>query len=202
MDAKKSMRHFYCRDAYWEIFETMASDFAVSVDYLINEAMRHYAKNKGYEFGESAGSQIPTGSTNPPTVEFAINQNNVMPPIPVAGRRATSSGAFSLGAELFSESKPDSAPLTLYIIHEDEKLPIDKDQFIIGRVSKLCDLTVKDANISRKHAAVIKRNGQYYIKDLGSTNGIEYNGMRIDNKRIDEGDIFSLCENQVRFTFK
>ena len=64
------------------------------------------------------------------------------------------------------------------------------------------DLAIKDGNISRKHAAVIRRNGTYYIKDLGSTNGIDYKGMRIDNKRIDEGDIFHLCDYELRFTYR
>ena len=77
-----------------------------------------------------------------------------------------------------------------------------KDQFIIGRGSKTSDLPIKDGNISRKHAAVIRRNGMFYIKDLGSTNGIDYKGMRIDNKRIDEGDIFHLCDYELRFTYR
>ena len=81
-------------------------------------------------------------------------------------------------------------------------LPGDKDQFIIGRGSKTSDLAIKDGNISRKHAAVIRRNGTFYIKDLGSTNGIDYKGMRIDNKRIDEGDVFHLCDYELRFTYR
>ena len=68
--------------------------------------------------------------------------------------------------------------------------------------SKSSDLPIKDGNISRKHAAVIRRNGTYFIKDLGSTNGIDYKGMRIDNKRIDEGDVFHLCDYELRFTYK
>ena len=82
------------------------------------------------------------------------------------------------------------------------EVPIDKDQFIIGRGAKSSDLPIKDGNISRKHAAVIRRNGTYFIKDLGSTNGIDYKGMRIDNKRIDEGDVFHLCDYELRFTYK
>ena len=67
---------------------------------------------------------------------------------------------------------------------------------------KSSDLPIKDGNISRKHAAVIRRNGTYFIKDLGSTNGIDFKGMRIDNKRIDEGDVFHLCDYELRFTYK
>ena len=91
---------------------------------------------------------------------------------------------------------------TLYLVFNNQRIPIDKDQFIIGRGSKTSDLAIKDGNISRKHAAVIRRNGTYYIKDLGSTNGIDYKGMRIDNKRIDEGDVFHLCDYELRFTYR
>ena len=91
---------------------------------------------------------------------------------------------------------------TLFLIFNSQKIPIEKDQFIIGRGSKTSDLAIKDGNISRKHAAVIRRNGTFYIKDLGSTNGIDYKGMRIDNKRIDEGDVFHLCDYELRFTYR
>jgi hypothetical protein len=95
-----------------------------------------------------------------------------------------------------------STAATLYLIYNNQRYPITKDQFIIGRGSKTSDLPIKDGNISRKHAAVIRRNGTYYIKDLGSTNGIDYKGMRIDNKRIDEGDVFHLCDYELRFTYR
>ena len=91
---------------------------------------------------------------------------------------------------------------TLFLMFNNQRMPIDKDQFIIGRGSKTSDLAIKDGNISRKHAAVIRRNGTYYIKDLGSTNGIDYKGMRIDNKRIDEGDVFHICDYELRFTYR
>jgi neural Wiskott-Aldrich syndrome protein len=91
---------------------------------------------------------------------------------------------------------------TLFLIFNNQRIPIDKDQFIIGRGSKTSDLAIKDGNISRKHAAIIRRNGTFYIKDLGSTNGIDYKGMRIDNKRIDEGDVFHLCDYELRFTYR
>jgi len=93
-------------------------------------------------------------------------------------------------------------PPPVYLVFDNQKYRIDKDQFIIGRGSKSSDLPIKDGNISRKHAAVIRRNGTYFIKDLGSTNGIDFKGMRIDNKRIEEGDVFHLCDYELRFTFK
>ena len=97
---------------------------------------------------------------------------------------------------------PSAAGPTLFLIYNGQRYAVTKDQFIIGRGSKTSDLPIKDGNISRKHAAVIRRNGTFYIKDLGSTNGIDYKGMRIDNKRIDEGDVFHLCDYELRFTYR
>jgi pSer/pThr/pTyr-binding forkhead associated (FHA) protein len=94
-----------------------------------------------------------------------------------------------------------SAP-PLYLIFQNQRFLIDKEQFIIGRGAKTSDLPIRDGNISRKHAAVIRKNGGYFIKDLGSTNGIDFNGTRVDNKRIEEGDVYSLCDYQLRFTFR
>lgn len=96
---------------------------------------------------------------------------------------------------------PAASGGTLFLIYNGQRYPVTKDQFIIGRGSKTSDLPIKDGNISRQHAAVIRRNGTFYIKDLGSTNGIDYKGMRIDNKRIDEGDVFHLCDYELRFTY-
>lgn len=212
MDSRKSMRHFYCKDSLWETFENMATDFSVSVDYLINEAMRYYAKNKGYQVGERSITQPPSdGGTLPVTVELsqlALSSSPKRPPLPPlphittdTARSKRPSGNFSL-SDPFMDSGTNTATMTLFILFEGEKIPVTKEQFIIGRVSRLCDLTIKDANVSRKHAAIIRRNNNYYIKDLGSTNGIEYNGMRIDNKRIDEGDTFHICDHVLTFTFK
>jgi len=91
---------------------------------------------------------------------------------------------------------------TLTLIFQGNKLPVTGDQFIIGRGSKSSDLAIKDANISRKHAAIIFHNGAFYLKDLGSTNGVEFRGKQVDSKRIDEGDVFTICGYELHFTFQ
>src|SRR5438105_1968012 len=54
--SKKTMRHFYCRDLLWETFEQMANDFDCSIDYLLNEAMRAYARSKNYQLPSATAS--------------------------------------------------------------------------------------------------------------------------------------------------
>lgn len=252
--SKKTMRHFYCRDVLWETFEQMANDFDCSIDYLVNEAMRYYARSKNYQSpggpnvtgGQpvpnntsgpvsypkgaggpptnspmSSGSGRPQPSTQPPPQPGvsagppSAQPRRPAPPTPgytpnnppSGGNAPMRNGPNSNHAPVAPAS---SAPMpsmgsggpTLFLVYNGQRYPVTKDQFIIGRGSKTSDLPIKDGNISRKHAAVIRRNGTFYIKDLGSTNGIDYKGMRIDNKRIDEGDVFHLCDYELRFTYR
>ena len=60
--SKKTMRHFYCRDVLWETFEQMANDFDCSIDYLINEAMRFYARSKNYQAGAISSPGMPAAA--------------------------------------------------------------------------------------------------------------------------------------------
>jgi hypothetical protein len=91
---------------------------------------------------------------------------------------------------------------TLFLIFNGRRYPVTRNEFVIGRNPRVADVQIKDGVISRKHAAVIRRNDTFYIKDLGSICGIFYKGMRIDNKRIDEGDVFHLASHELRFTFR
>src|SRR3954469_24009975 len=57
--SKKTMRHFYCRDVLWETFEQMANDFDCSIDYLINESMRFYARSNNYQVAGASSQNLP-----------------------------------------------------------------------------------------------------------------------------------------------
>jgi len=89
----------------------------------------------------------------------------------------------------------------LAIYYGGERFPINKERFIIGRGKQSSDLTIKDPNVSRQHAMVELLNGQYYVVDMGSTNGVEFRGQRIQRKAIDDGDVFRICDHELRFLF-
>ena len=96
---------------------------------------------------------------------------------------------------------PPGAPV-LAAFYGGQRYVVNKDRFIIGRGKQSSDLTIKDPNVSRQHAMVEFLNGQYYMVDMGSTNGVEYNGQRIARKAIAEGDLFRICDHEVRFTYR
>ena len=91
---------------------------------------------------------------------------------------------------------------SLNVIYQGEKLPVTKDRFVIGRGKQSSDLTLKDPNVSRQHAMIEFQNGVYFMVDMGSTNGVEYNGQRIARKQIAEGDVFKICDHDLRFTYR
>ena len=204
---RKTLRHFYCRDALWHSFERMSEDLDRGVDELVNEAMRVFAREKGYLPTESDAPRATgraraagAAAAAPPDAAAAAGARRCATPPPFPGRSPQLPGPGSLSQELPMEEASAAPPV--YLVFQNQKYLVDKEQFIIGRGSKSSDLPIRDGNISRKHAAVIRRNGAYYIKDLGSTNGIDYNGVRIDNKRIEEGDVFTICDYELRFTFR
>ena len=249
--SKKTMRHFYCRDVLWETFEQMANDFDCSIDYLVNEAMRFYARSKNYQRRAAPPSSpsVPQQRRRAARTGRRSGAGNGAKPLDAAARpagdasadarrrRAPATGARPpapspraepgyAGAAAASARARRSAPPPNHSRHSQRRRRADTGRTAMAparrcswfqqpalsrrrrissssaAASKTSDLAIKDGNISRKHAAVIRRNGMFYIKDLGSTNGIDYKGMRIDNKRIDEGDIFHICDYELRFTYR
>ena len=43
---KKTPRTFQCRDILWDAFQQMAQELECSVDYLLNESMKQYARQR------------------------------------------------------------------------------------------------------------------------------------------------------------
>jgi neural Wiskott-Aldrich syndrome protein len=99
-------------------------------------------------------------------------------------------------------STPPNYAAQLSVLYGGERLLVTKDRFIIGRGRQSSDLTIKDPNVSRQHAMIEFLNGQYYMVDMGSTNGVEYNGQRISRHPIAEGDVYRICDHEVRFTYR
>lgn len=98
-------------------------------------------------------------------------------------------------------ASPQGAP-RLAIRYKGQLFTVNKDRFIIGRGKQSSDLTIKDPNVSRQHAMIEFSNGQYSIVDLGSTNGIEYEGQRVQRRTIHDRDRFRVCDHELEFLYQ
>lgn len=98
--------------------------------------------------------------------------------------------------------QPVAQALTLYAFYQGVRHPVDKEEFVIGRGQKTSDLVIRDSNVSRRHAIVIRHNNQWWIVDQQSTNGVEFNGQKVERKRIDDGDVFRICDYEILFTYQ
>src|SRR5678815_3829593 len=91
---KKSARSFQCRDVLWETFEQMARELECSIDYLINESMKQYARQRSYaprppmagsREGAPGSGPLPTGQgaainvTPPPMAALGGSPQGVSP---------------------------------------------------------------------------------------------------------------------------
>ena len=74
---------------------------------------------------------------------------------------------------------------------------LEGDQMTIGRDSTN-EITINDAEISRRHARLTFQGGKYVLEDLGSTNGTFVNGQRLAGPRVlKAGEVVSFGEQIV-----
>ena len=73
-------------------------------------------------------------------------------------------------------------------IYAGKEIAIAGNQFVIGR-DEDCNLRPASPAISKKHCAVFYKDGEPFVKDLGSTNGTFLNDVQVEGERpLAEGD--------------
>lgn len=62
---------------------------------------------------------------------------------------------------------------------------------VIGRAQE-ADLSVPSNRVSRRHAEIYWKDGRPWIKDLGSQNGTQVNGKRVQDHKLEDNDEVSV----------
>ena len=74
---------------------------------------------------------------------------------------------------------------------------LEGDQLTIGR-DATNEITINDAEVSRRHARLTFQGGKYVLEDLGSTNGTFVNGQRLAGPRVlKAGEVVSFGEQII-----
>ena len=79
------------------------------------------------------------------------------------------------------------------------RFELDGDRAVIGR-SADCEVPLDVPAVSRRHAAIIRERGHYFIEDLQSRNGTFLNDTRLTERApLGEGDRLVICDQEFRF---
>ena len=81
---------------------------------------------------------------------------------------------------------------------EGRLIPIEGDELCVGR-DEDCELCVVDGRVSRRHAVLRRRAGEWLVEDLGSTNGIRVNGEEVGRVALASGDEVGIGPIRLRF---
>src|SRR4051795_3644111 len=68
---------------------------------------------------------------------------------------------------------------------------------VMGAVTRLgrslsADIEIDESSVSRRHALIVRQDGQPYLLDDGSRNGTWHNGIRVDRALLNDGDTIDL----------
>jgi predicted component of type VI protein secretion system len=81
-----------------------------------------------------------------------------------------------------------------------DPIPLLKRELMIGR-RESCDIVLRFGNVSAHHCQLFVQDGYWYIKDLGSKNGLKVNGVRYPERRLDPGDTLSVAKHQYEIQY-
>jgi len=82
---------------------------------------------------------------------------------------------------------------------EQRRTTLENELYRIGR-SNECDIVVENKSVSKLHAELAFVEGDWFVKDLGSSNGVLVNGERVEEARLESGDRLQLGRMDFEFT--
>ncbi|MGC8875046.1 MAG: FhaA domain-containing protein [Chloroflexia bacterium] len=78
------------------------------------------------------------------------------------------------------------------------RVPLDRPQVLLGR-ARDCDIILDDPFVSRHHARIVLRYGQFAVEDLGSTHGTFLNGQPVQECVLRPGDRLTLGQTELSY---
>jgi FHA domain len=79
-----------------------------------------------------------------------------------------------------------------------ESFPVEGERMSIGRRPD-SEVFLDDVTVSRDHALLIHRGGDWYLDDCGSLNGTYVNRSRIESQRLEGGDELQIGKYKLTF---
>ncbi len=196
--ARRTRRELDVADHLWDCLTRIAEDCGTDRHAVVNQAI--------YEFARRFNFLTPMAKEVPP-LEPQVGPGRAAAPAPVerpAQKQAAPVAPRTSPAPVNAKPAPAEKPRgkVLHVFNSaGDMYKIDKDTFIIGR-SRTCDLVIPSSKVSRQHSGICRENGEHFIEDLGSANGVWKDGVKIQKERIRDGDEFMISEEVLKFVFR
>jgi len=156
------------------------------------EAAGEYCLNCGYDFvtGERFGPIIPSRA---PTVA----QAPAAAPAATLGRRSALSRRFVVVVSVDPARADQGMQASGWAEPWEHVVTLDGSSMVIGRAEAAgVSIPIRgDQYVSRQHAEIVELEGEWAVRDLGSTNGTRLNGASLIGsqlKPIAAGDVIEL----------
>jgi pSer/pThr/pTyr-binding forkhead associated (FHA) protein len=74
---------------------------------------------------------------------------------------------------------------------KEQEFQLTGEEYLIGRDAGL-QIVIEEREVSRRHAVILKKAGQYMLCDLDSTNGVYVNNLKLEKSLLKHGDVFQI----------
>jgi predicted component of type VI protein secretion system len=91
-------------------------------------------------------------------------------------------------------------PAQLVALTDGPTILLDKPILLLGRHPE-CDIQLNSRKISRRHCCIAQVSNYLVVRDLGSTNGIRVNGVRVVEGKLKAGDELTVGNFRYQLTW-
>ena len=82
-------------------------------------------------------------------------------------------------------------PAHLLSLTDGPSILLDKPILLFGRHEE-CDVQLESRKVSRRHCCIAQVGEVFVVRDLGSTNGVKINGVRVTEGTLIVGDELTI----------
>jgi pSer/pThr/pTyr-binding forkhead associated (FHA) protein len=92
-------------------------------------------------------------------------------------------------------------PARLVALDGTADIPLAGLLTVVGR-HRGCDVHLDSSRVSRRHCCLALGGDQVLVRDLGSTNGVRINGLRVDVGLLHPGDVLEIAHLRFRLVLQ
>jgi predicted component of type VI protein secretion system len=92
-------------------------------------------------------------------------------------------------------------PAQLVALTDGPNILVDKPILLLGRHPE-CDILIDSRKISRRHCCIAQVDDFLVVRDLGSTNGIRINGVKVLEGKLKASDELTIGNSRYRVRYE